>query len=65
MKAKITFVVEVETELEPELYGRDVDPSTLTPEAMLAMELEIADDDPIGYVTCDNANWEITGELIE
>lgn len=65
MKAKITFVVEVEIELEPELYGRDIEPSKLTPERMLDMELQIADCDPVEYVNCDDAKWTITGELIE
>lgn len=66
MKAKITFLIEVEIELNASLYEEsEVDLSTLTPETMLAMEIEIAENDPELYLELDTAMWTITGELIE
>ena len=59
VKAKIKFVVEVETDLNPEWY-----PGTINDHQRLAIALEGAESDPFLIIDQDSAVWEITGELI-
>jgi len=57
-KARITFKVVVEYNMKPEYYE-----DGSTPEQMLGVDIENANDDPMLMIGGD-AKWEIVGELI-
>lgn len=58
-KLRIKFEVTVEYEAHPEHYPED----QRTPEAMLAIDMQHAEDDPFGMLP-DAADWKITGEVV-
>ncbi len=60
-KSKIIIVVEIEIEQNQQFYPE----TELTPEKMLAFDLEAAKDDPYLMMEMENAKWTITGEIIE
>jgi len=59
-KAKITFVVTIEYEMNPGHY-----PEGATPQDMLDIDLAGADDDPMVWMDNEDAKWAISGELIK
>ncbi len=58
-KAKITFVVEVEYEIDPTCY-----PTGSTINDMLDIDLTAANDDPFLMMDAPDAKWSITGQLV-
>lgn len=60
MKAKLTFLVEMEYEIDPQNY-----PKGSTPEQILAIDLEAASDDPfLSLGISGEPKWTITGEIV-
>lgn len=59
-RLKIKFVVEMEYDANPEHYPE----GKRTPEGMLEVDLANANDDPF-LIISDNAEWEITGEVLK
>lgn len=59
-RAKIKIVVEVEYDQDPQYY-----PQGSTPEQMLEIDLQGANDDPYLTMELDSAKWTITGKTIE
>ena len=59
-KAKLVFLVEIEYEQSPDNYEK----KDRTPEAMLAVDLVGANDDPFLFLDSPNAVWKITGEIL-
>lgn len=60
MKARVTVTAVVEYELKPENYPE----GRRTPEAMLKMDLEAADDDTFMFLDNPNVKWAFKGETI-
>ncbi len=57
-RIRITMTVVHEYDANPENYGNQ------PPEAMLAIDLANANDDPFLFIG-DEAEWSITGEIVE
>lgn len=60
VRIKMTAVLTVEFEADPKNYNV----TDRSPERMLAIELENADDDAIGYFDNSETEWKITGEIL-
>ncbi len=61
MRAKMTILVEIEYEINPENY-----PEGKSFKEMLALDVEHAIDDPfLTMESGDKQKWTITGELLE
>lgn len=60
-KLKFQFLIEVEYEADPANYPED----KRTPEGMLEVDLENANEDPYVMMEFDNAKWTITGEIVK
>jgi hypothetical protein len=60
MKARITITAVVEFDMKPENYPED----KRTPEGMLQVELQAADDDTFMFLDSPNVKWAFKGETI-
>lgn len=60
MKAKVSFLVEVEYEINPDHYEEG-----MSYEEMLAVDLEGANNDPFILIDSSSAKWTITGKLVD
>ena len=58
-KAKLTIMVEVEFDLDPQNY-----PGLTDPLQMLKVDINGAEEDPYMWLGGDHAQWTIKGELI-
>ena len=59
-KVKLTFLIEVEYEQDPEYY-----PEGSSAEEMLAIDLMAVNDDPYLTMNLENAKWDITGKILD
>jgi hypothetical protein len=60
IKLRVTVTAVVEYEANPEHY-----PGATTPQEMLAIDMEGADNDPYSFISTDSAEWKVTGEVVE
>jgi hypothetical protein len=58
-KLRIVITATVEYEASPDAY-----PEGSTPEQMLAIDLENADDDTFMFLDNDDVKWDIKGEVM-
>ena len=59
IRAKIKIEVEIEFDMHPADY-----PGAADPAAMLKIDVDSAEDDPYMWMCRDNAEWKVTGELL-
>jgi len=56
----VTVTAVVEYEADPQHY-----PGATTPQEMLAIDMEGADNDPYSFISSDSTEWTVTGEVVE
>lgn len=60
MKAKITLTIELEYDLDPSIY-----PEGMTPEEMVAMDVENYETEPYWLMENDKSVMTVKGEIIK